>query len=252
MDDPRFFFAIAFAYGAACATFVVGQWYTGSRWTVSQPPETDRKWLDFAMVFVAAGGVFAIGELYRRGLLLPAFPGVWSGLSTVINLILPFTPLFLVVLGRGQSFDTLMLSRKHIGNKVGFGCLASLTGLCVYLAAMGRLPDLASVLRATITTHSLIHAPAVFMEGVALAFVYDRLRWVSGHVPSILMPGLLFAAAHVPRSIEAGRTVGEIAFWFLFNTALPACILHVVARSRDVIWIAIPHYVLDVAIGAFE
>jgi hypothetical protein len=33
---------------------------------------------------------------------------------------------------------------------------------------------------------------------------------------------------------------------------LAAAIFGVVARSRDVIWIAIPHYILDVAIGAFR
>ena len=91
----------------------------------------------------------------------------------------------------------------------------------------------------------------MFLEGVAIAFVYERLRWAMGGWASIWVPCLLFAAAHVPRSIESGRPPEEILIWFGFNTLLPAMILLVLRRSRDVIWIFFPHYLLDVAIGAF-
>lgn len=94
--------------------------------------------------------------------------------------------------------------------------------------------------------------PAVFLEGVAVAFVYDRLRWVIGGPLAIWIPCLLFAAAHVPRSLDAGRPLDEVLVWFAFNTLLPAMIFSVVARSRDIIWIALPHYVLDAASGAFH
>jgi hypothetical protein len=81
-----------------------------------------------------------------------------------------------------------------------------------------------------------------------MAFAFVRLRWVIGTAAAIAIPSLLFAAAHVPGQVEAGRDVVHIAVFFAFNTALPAAILWTVQRSRDVVWIGLVHYLMDIAI----
>jgi len=44
----------------------------------------------------------------------------------------------------------------------------------------------------------------------------------------------------------------KIAAFFLLNTLLPTAVLYVVQRSADCIWIGIVHYLMDVAIDAFD
>lgn len=90
------------------------------------------------------------------------------------------------------------------------------------------------------------------MEGVVVAFLFVRIRWTLGLWPAILIPAVLFAVGHVPRQIAAEQSAGTMIAFFVFNTCLPAAILYVVARSRDIIWIGIVHYVMDIAIKAFE
>lgn len=247
-----FFASIALTYGAVCLTWLVADRAFVDHWPVEELPESDNKWLDLAMIGVAAVGTFGLGELYRRNYLLPDFAGASQFVSTAINLSIPFLPLFLVLGWRRQSLRTVMLSKQGLGMKLAVGVLAAIVGTSVFLGTSGELARTGEIVRECCSLHSLSHAPAVFLEGVALAFVYERLRWVAGGAVSIWLPCLFFAAAHVPRSLAAGRTPAEVVLWFAFNTILPALILTIVVRSRDVIWIAIPHYVLDVAIGAFH
>ena len=71
-------------------------------------------------------------------------------------------------------------------------------------------------------------------------------------MPSLVVPCLLFAAAHIPRQLEAERGAGAIAAFFALDTLLPMAIFATVIRSRDVVWIGFAHYVMNVATGAFE
>ena len=67
----------------------------------------------------------------------------------------------------------------------------------------------------------------------------------------MLIPCLLFAIAHVQRGIDSGQTTSELIAFFVLNTALPFVIFLTVVRSRDVVWIGLVHYLLDVATRAF-
>ena len=132
------------------------------------------------------------------------------------------------------------------------GLVAAILAVVTFSRLSDATDRLTTIAADALALRSLAHAPAVFLEGVALAFVYERLRWVMGGRWALFAPCLLFAAAHLPRSLAAGRPIEEVLFWFSANTLLPMMILGVVAKSRDVIWIAIPHYAMDVAIGAFH
>ena len=124
-------------------------------------------------------------------------------------------------------------------------------GLLLFQLLRGEIAATGQVLQKSISLHALSHFPAVFLEAVAVAFVLVRLKWVVGTLWAIAIPSLLFALAHVPSGIENDRSVAELVTFFVFNSCIAAAIFGVVAKSRDVIWIAIPHYILDVASGLF-
>jgi membrane protease YdiL (CAAX protease family) len=69
--------------------------------------------------------------------------------------------------------------------------------------------------------------------------------------PAVLIPAVLFAAAHIPRQLAGDSSGGTIAAFFVLNTLLPAAILYTVFVSRDIIWMGLVHYVMDIAIDAF-
>jgi hypothetical protein len=82
------------------------------------------------------------------------------------------------------------------------------------------------------------------LSGLAL---YQTLRGELAAFPAVLGE----AVAHVPRGIESGLGPAEIAAFFCLNTLLPLAIFFVVFRSRDVVWVGVVHYLLDIAIDAF-
>ena len=219
-----FFGPIACAYLAVCATWLVVRAVAGNRWQAEAEPKTENRWLDFSLIFLVIA---------------------------CINLCIPYLPIFVVLAFRRQSFNTIWLSTTALPWKIGTGVLASVVGLLVFLGMRGefhRLPEIGNDL---FDVHSWVHAPAVFLEAVAVAFLFVRLKWVSSTRVALLVPCLLFALAHVPGAIANERTLFEIVSFLVFNTLLAAAIFAVVFRSRDVLWIAIPHFILDIAIGVF-
>lgn len=247
-----FFVPIALAYIAVCVVWLVTRAVAQSRWEEEPHRETERPWLDFGMIFVAAISVLGIGQVYRQGWLLPALPGAWGNLTAAINLCIPYVPLFLIVAIRRQPLDTVWISKRALPWKIGTGILAALVGVFVFYGARAELERLPEVVTGLMKSRSWVHAPAVFLEAVAVAFIFVRLRWVSNSVIAIAVPCTLFALAHVPSGFASDRPLWEIGAFFVFNSALAALIFSVVMRSRDVIWIAIPHFVLDIAIRAFD
>ena len=246
-----FFVPIAAAYVAVCVTWLITKKLAGHRWPDEAPIETDRPWLDLGMIFVAIAGAFGLGEAYRRNLLIPDLAGPWSAISTTLNLCIPYAPIILILAIRRQNLATLWISNRAMTWKITTGSLAAVAGVMIFLALRAELARLPHVANGFLELHSWIHAPAVFLEAVAVAFVFTRLRWVCHPLLALVIPCLLFALAHVPSGIAGDRTGFEIAMFFVFNTSLAMFIFSVVMRSRDVIWIFIPHFVLDMAIEAF-
>ncbi|MGI9517777.1 MAG: hypothetical protein ACR2NP_12070 [Pirellulaceae bacterium] len=222
--------------------------YDEDRWPREEDVETDRPWLDAMMVLLAAVGVFAIGAAYRRGWLLTGE----SEFVTAVNLCIPYLPIFVVLAIRRQSMATVWLTSRALPWKLFTGLLAAAVGLLVFIAMRGEWSRVPQIIGEMGGRRSWIHAPAVFLEALAVAFVFVRLHWLLKRPwIAVLIPCLLFAAGHVSSGIESGRSTWELAAFFVFNSALAAAIFSVVVRSRDVIWIAIPHFVLDIAIDAF-
>jgi hypothetical protein len=247
-----FFAPLVAAYGAA-----IGGWMLITRlwprtWPEPIPAKTDRKWLDFALVFAGAAGIAAISLMHGKKLLLPQTSG-WGGiLAWNLNVLLIYSPVFVIPLLRRQRFETIYLSSRRLGTKVLMGVALGLLAVLVFHVARGQVGQLPGWAAQVIDVRLFAkYFAAVFLEGVALAFVLVRVKWALRLWPAVLIPSILFALGHVPRSMEAGESGATIITFLIINTALVTFILYVVQKSRDVIWLGIPHYMMDVAIRAF-
>ena len=66
----------------------------------------------------------------------------------------------------------------------------------------------------------------------------------------LIAPGVVFAATHIPRQLDSGMDTGEMVGYFAVTAGITFFVLYTLERSRDVIWLGIVHYLMDVAIGA--
>jgi len=250
--SPSFFGPVAFAYLFAC-----GGWIILARLRiVSIPrdpfPTCDKPWRELALAGVAVVGVFALGLAWRFSFLLPAASGWLHHVSWTLNNVIIYSPVFILLAIRKQGLNTVFLSKAEIGRKAAIGGLLAIVGAVVFLGLRGELADLPGVLRGVVEPDSATNFLPVFLEGVVLVFLFVRVRWALGFWPAVLIPAILFAVGHIPRQLASGDALGTMMVDFAFNIFLPATILYVVAQSRDIVWIGIVHYVMDIAIRAFE
>lgn len=247
-----FFWPTAVAYLLACAGWFLVATRARHWWPVEEWPTTERKWLDIGLAFAAGVCLFALGQAYRSGWLLPTSDdGVVGLLAWTVDNLLIYAPILVVVAARRQDGRTVFLTANAVGRKVGLGLALGVASVVVFVGLRGEWNRLPGIFAAAVSLGSLRNFLPVFLEAVALAFVFVRLRWVVGLWPAILIPSILFALAHVPGSLEAGRSMSYILAFFFFNGALTCAIVYTIQRSRDVIWIGMVHYLMDVAIGAF-
>jgi hypothetical protein len=247
----EFFGAVTLAYLAVCALWLGLERAARGLWARPPIPASDRRWLDLAVALLVVAAVLGLGQLWRAGHLLPRTLGP-PLLIYNLNTLLIWAPLGLALLVRRAPLATILLAPERAWFKVLLGIALGALGVAVYFVARGEPGRVGSTLVQCLGTRELAHFVPVFLEGVGVAFLYVRLRWVTGPIVALLAPCLLFAAAHVPRQLDAGSSAGEIAAFFCLDTLLPLGIFATVVRSRDVIWIGMAHYMLDVAIGAFD
>jgi len=248
----RFFTPVILAYLTACGGWLLLE---RSRLVLRSAipfPATDRPWVDFLAAVVAALGIFALGSCFRAGLLLPSGAGWVHHLTWAMNNLIIFSPLALVLAFRRQGPKTILLSPRDVGRKVAAGVILGVVATAVFLVLRGELSRFGKVLVGVVDMDNATNFLPVMLEGVALAFLFVRIRWVFGPVVALLVPSVLFSVAHIPRQLANGLGPTEIIAFFVLNTLLPATILAVVVRSRDVIWLGIVHYIMDIAIRAFD
>lgn len=248
-----FFLAIIAAYASACFVWLGIYRLSPTWWPVAVIEKPDKRYKDLLIAFGACVGIILMGQLYSAGLLLPDSSNSYvSALSWMVNNLIIFSPIFITLYLRRQSINTIFVSPKKLGLKLLFGVLASFLGILVfYLVANGE-NQFSRVFTEAFLLENIRNFPAVFLEGVAIAFLFVRLNWSIGKRWAIIIPSVLFALAHLPRSIGNGTPVPEILAYSAVTFAITCLVLYTSHKSRDVIWLGVIHYLMDIAIGAFN
>lgn len=210
-----------------------------------------RRWLDLGLAVLVPVSILALGQLWFAGTLRWQWPGAWRHLGYVLAQLLIWSPLALALVLRRQPLSSIWLPGDHVVLRGGVGAVLGLGAVALYLWLCGSSTRWPAILARTVTLQAWAHFVPVFLEACGVAFVYVRLRWAFGAVVAASVPGLLFAAAHLPRAIETGEPVGSVAVMFLVNAALVAGLVAWAARFRDVATLGVAHWLWDLAIDAF-
>lgn len=247
-----FFLPLIAAYLVAC-----GGWWLITRWRPETwpPPaeiETDRPYLDVGLTLLTVVLILLLGQAWRAGLRVPRGEVVWlNHLAWMLDNLIIFSPLFIVLALRRQRLQTVYLSGKALHKKLAFGIGLGTGSVLLFLLLRGELERAPEIFGGVLNPDQFVNFFPVFLEGVALAFAFVRIRWAFGLWPALLIPALLFALAHVPNSLAADRSLLYIITFFIVNTSLVVGILYVVQRAQDIIWLGLVHYLMDIAIEAF-
>lgn len=250
--DWLFFVAIAAGYLAAFGGWLLLHALFPRWWPRRPVPPTEHKWLDLVVVFVVVAIILVIGQVYQQGYLLPKnVHGLPGDLYWSLNNLIIYSPIFIILLHRQQSTGTVYLSLRGLPVKLLAGLAFGSVAVAVYLMIRWQMWLVPEVALASVRRNNLRNFLPVFLEGLALAFAFVRIRWAIGVWPAIVIPALLFAVAHIPRQLQAGVPPAEMAAYAAVTTLVAAIALFTLYRSRDIIWVGIVHYLMDVAIGAF-
>ncbi len=255
MQDPQtatsfFLGPVAVAYLLACSGWMAYDRIAGLGRTEPHVPQSERPRLDLILTLAAGAGILALGAAYRQGWLLPTGGGWIGRVAWMVDNLIIFSPIAAVLLLRRQGLNTLFLSGTRLPEKIGLGLALGVVGLALYSALRGETDLITSRLTAAVAPDKLVDFLPVFLEGVAVAFAFVRFRWLVGACAAVVVPVAVFAAAHIPGQIANDRTLVHMAIFLVFNSVLAGAIFLTVARSRDVVWIGMVHYLMDVAIEA--
>ncbi|WP_462252643.1 CPBP family glutamic-type intramembrane protease [Ekhidna sp.] len=250
-SNSFFIIPLTIAYLSICGSWFLLNRYNYS-WDIEPIRSSKKPWLDLGLGLLAAVMILLIGQVYSAGYLIPNSKNeILRYLTWPLNNIIIFSPIAITLFVRAHSSNTVFLSTKQLGYKLLFGLISSLVGVFIFLVLRGELNRMNEIMTHAIDPSTLTNFPAIFFENVAVAFLFVRLKWVAGIKWAIAIPAILFAFAHVPGSIAEGDPIGHIITFFLLTGSLTTVILYTAYRSRDIFWLGIVHYLMDVAIKAF-
>ena len=252
MQSNTFFIVpLTLAYASMC-----GLWFLINAktkwWPLDSIRQSDKPWLDFSLALIGAVAILGIGQLYSAGLLIPnSGNSTTDGIIWIVNNFIIYSPIAIILYVRKQKSNTIFISADKVYLKLLFGLVAAFVGVTLFLLLRGELDRLQATLKSAVQFKSLSYFPAIFFENIALAFLFVRLKWAVGTKWAIIIPAILFALAHVPGSIAEGDPWSHILTFFFLTGSLTTFILYTAYRSRDIIWLGIVHYMMDIVIKTF-
>lgn len=201
---------------------------------------------------IAVVGLLLIGNFLRLDKMFSTeLTEPWKGFFWVIVTLEIYSPVLLSLWFRHQDLRSVYVDHYGWPLKALIGLALGICCSVIFLLLRNEAYRLSEIPMQLVQWKSLKNFPAVFMEGVTVAFLLVRLQWAFGIRISILIPSLLFAAAHIPNSLAEGRTLIEVLFFVLLNSGICAFVLYTCFKTKDVIAFGIVHYFLDVCIKAF-
>ena len=245
--DIAYLTALAVSYLFACAAWLGLDRAFDGLWKKDSEGRSDNPWGDLGLAVIAVLAVVGLQQLRRQGHL---FDEGSTSLWWCINQIVVYSPVLAASLGRGQGSASLYLSFSGLLGKLLVGVLLGFCAAAVFLLLRGEAAEIPRLLVYATHPKWLVRFPPIFLEVVGVSFLYIRLRWALGPWPALVIPSVVFAIYHIPRGIEAGGSPLALMAFVLFNTLLLPVVLHVIHRSKDVIWLGLVHFFLWVAVYA--
>lgn len=246
-----FFVAVVAAWATCFLGLEVARRLRPAVWPAPAPPPGQRPWVDVAVCVGVIAAVLGIGQLWHAGWLRWRWPGPWDHLAYALAQALVWLPLPLAMLWRRQTASSAWTGASFLWHRLAVGVLSGAVAVSVFLAQRGELSRWPEILDRACGWHALAHFLPVYMEGVGNAFVFVRLQWAFGNRLAAVVPGLLFALAHVPRGLADGESIATLVTFFAFNSAFVTVLLFALARHRDVVALGVVHWWMDLAIRAF-
>lgn len=231
------------AYAVALVGWVVADRLAPGVWPASSEMTFARPWREFGFALLAVIMVLLVGQLYVHGIRVPE-TGALRPLAASINQVLIYAPLLLLPLIRGQSWDSAWLSERKLGLRTVIGLVLAILGVTAYSLLRQGASYPWQMLGRIVRYGNLDILVQVFLEDVVIAILFIRFAATVGSKWAIVTVGALFAAAHIPAMLANGvplRDLGTV----LLDAALGITIISIVRKSRDVAWIFLIHFCMD-------
>ena len=226
----------------------VAAWATIARlrrdlWPPLASPGFVHPWREVAFAFVAVIGVLLIGQLWVRGIRIPA-TGPAGPLIESLNQLIIFSPILLLPALRRQSYETALLRRDRVLARIGVGIGIAVVALAVHVAMRRALGDDVLLVPRILQLQNIDEAVQVLLEDIAVAILLVRLAAAIGVRGTVIVVASLFAVAHLPTMIARG-TDATAVLGLLRDVALGVLVLGAVLRSGDVLWFWPVHLMMD-------
>ena len=188
-------------------------------------------------------GVLLVGQLYARGIRLPA-TGSLRPLAESVNQIVIFAPMLALLALRRHSLETAWIRRDRVPLRIGIGVVLATIAITAFTAVYRDAPSLGTVISRTYRPANTHIAVQVLLEDIAIAILMVRLAGALGPRRAILLVAALFAAGHIPSLLATGGTQAELIS-LIRDAALAAGVFAVALRGADV-WVLWPvHFAMD-------
>ncbi len=233
--------SLIFGYGTATGLWFLLNHFYPSLWGKNKRINFDKPYLEFIFSILAILAVIGIGQLYLRQLLIPNNANIFLD---AINQVIIFSPVFILILTRKQTLETLWLPKSKIGIRLSIGLLLAFCSIFSYWLTRSDANGFLNILSGIYHYQNFSHFVQVFMEDVAIVLVFVRLSSWIGDKWSILIIATLFSAAHIPSLLTNGASLIELSS-LIIDTSLGVLVLLALSKSRDIWWFFMVHFAMD-------
>jgi len=200
-------------------------------------------WRELGYCALGIVAVIGVGQLYTRHWLLPAHGTAGQPLEA-INQLLIFSPLLAIPFIRKQGVASMWLPLSRVWQRVLIGLVLSLIAVLAFVNLRSGAGKFVDVIAAVYHPKNLGNLVQVLCEDVAIAIVFVRMRAAIGLLWSIVVVGVLFAAAHIPAMLSTGAGLNEILN-LAMDAGLGIIVLYFLQRGADVWWFWLIHFAMD-------
>jgi hypothetical protein len=205
-------------------------------------------WRETLFALLAALATVAIGQLAAHGKLLPEVSAVKTPIADLGNQVIIFSPFLFLLAIRRQPLRTAWLPARHAGWRLLAGVLLALCAAVVFAVVRHPPGSLVALLASVYHPRNTGYAAQVFLEDVAIAVLFMRLRAALGErrfLAALFAVAFLFSAAHYPQHLRDGLSTLSATRMVMMDGLLASAVIYVLQRSNDILWFWPIHFSLD-------